>query len=131
MSFDEILHLTDDVFSFYNILPYSSGIVRTTRDPVILSSRAISSNSLRHPPLTPLNAAWPVTATISDPLNQHNRTAAVRVLPKCIILKYIGLRQAHNVHVVPDRQQYDRHTPSSSRKRRYDTWCKNVILNLF
>ena len=62
-----------------------------------------------------------------------------------------------NIHVVPDRQQYtwywittstpvlldrqqyDRHTLSSSRKRRYDTWCKrrydtwykHVIVNLF
>ena len=32
--------------------------------------------------------------------------------------------------VVPDRQQYDRHTPITSCKRRYDTstWCKYFIL---
>ena len=29
----------------------------------------------------------------------------------------------------PDRQQYDRHTPITSCKRRYDTWCKYVIWN--
>ena len=33
------------------------------------------------------------------------------------------------VHVVPDRQQYDRHTPIASCRRRYDTWCKYFISN--
>ena len=33
------------------------------------------------------------------------------------------------IHVVPDRQQYDRHTPISSCKRRYDAWCKYFTLN--
>ena len=39
-------------------------------------------------------------------------------------------------HVVPDRQQYDDHTPTTSCKtptpyasRRYDTWCKYFVLN--
>ena len=32
-----------------------------------------------------------------------------------------------NTHVVSDRQQYDRHTPITSCKRRYDNRCKYFI----
>ena len=32
-------------------------------------------------------------------------------------------------HVVPDRQQYDGHTPITSCKRKNDTWCKYFISN--
>ena len=65
--------------------------------------------------------------------------------------QYIGLRQVHTMYlidnsmigthqlhlanadmipgVVLDSQQYDRHTPITSRERRYDAWCTYSTFN--
>ena len=55
---------------------------------------------------------------------QKNLTWYVRCFSKFLVYW-----TTTSTHVVPDRQQYDKHTPISTYKRRYDTWCKYFILN--
>ena len=78
---------------------------------------------------------WTMTGTnVAPDRQQYIGLREVHTLYR-IDISMIGTHQLHLANadmipgVVPDRQQYDRHTPITSCKRKYDTWCKYFILN--